>query len=260
MNTRHKNMGRTTGRDDVYFFMDIPQSIKFVVTTPAVGAHFGTTLHDLTNEWYQAFRRKIGYALHSYAPVPNRLMDFKCNNNDTFSFGPSASFSAFAFTAYKGLIYLYNAMKLVAAGPHHGSSHFMKPTPGCLVASKSKYSFETQSVSTEFLAGDVPNGLEPQPKWFSRPVEYRPCKDRCLLFAFGTTNQPFCHSPTFCSIALGASETIRPTKLLKIFYAFLFCRKPLIKFLHGPRVVHTAYRICLKLAHGQLISQGQRNG
>jgi hypothetical protein len=44
--------------------------------------------------------------------------------------------------------------------------------------------------------------------------------------------------------------------LLKIFHAILFRRKPLIKFLHVPWVVHAAYRICLKMAHGQLISQG----
>jgi hypothetical protein len=28
----------------------------------------------------------------------------------------------------------------------------------------------------------------------------------------------------------------------------------LIKFLHGHRVIYTAYGICLKLAHGQFIS------
>ncbi len=257
MNTWHKNMGRIIGRGKVYFFMDITQAPKFIVTSPAVGTHFGTTLHYLANEWYQALRRKVGYALHSDASVSNRLVDFQSNNNDTFSFGPSASFSSFVFTANKCLIYLYNAMKLVATRPNHCPSHFMKPTPCRLVASKSKHSLETQSVPTELLAGNVPNGLEPQSKRFSCPVEYRPSKNRCLLFAFGTTNQPFCHLPAFCSIASMASETIRPAKLLKIFHAFLFPRKPLIKFLHGPWVVHTAYRICLKLAHGQLISQGQ---
>ena len=216
MNTWHKNMGRVSGRRKVNFIMNIPQALKFVVTAPAVCVHFRTKLRDISNKWYQALRRKIRYALHSDASIPNRLMDFQRNNNDTFSFGPSASFSAFVFTAYKCLIYLYNTMKFVASMPYHRSSHFMKPTPGCLVASKSKYSFETQSVSTEFLAGNVPNGLKPQPKRFSRPVEYRSSKDRCLLFAFGTTSQPLCHLPAFCSIAPRASETIWPTKFLKI--------------------------------------------
>jgi hypothetical protein len=130
-------------------------------------------------------------------------------------------------------------MKLVATRPNHRPSHFMKSAPCRLAASKSKHSLETQSVSTEFLAGNVPNGLEPQPQRFSRSVECPPSKDRCLLFAFGTTDQSFRHLPTFCFIAPRTSETIRPAKLLKIFQAILFSRKPLIKFLHGLRVIHT---------------------
>ena len=253
MNTRHKNMSRISGRGKVYFLMNIFQAFKFVVTAPTIGAHFGAKLHDIANEWYQAIRRKIRHAFHSDTSVANWLKDFQSNNNDTFSFSPSASFSSFVFTAYKCLIYLYNSMKLVASGPHHRPSHFMEPTPCRLVTAKAKCSLEPQSVPTEFLAGNIPNGLKPQSKRFSCSMEYCPGKYRGLLFALGTTNQPVCHFPTFCSFARRASKTFWPAKSLKIFYAILFRQKPLVKFLRGSWVMYPTYGICLKLAHSQLI-------
>jgi hypothetical protein len=56
VNNRHKNMGRFSNRCNIYFLIDVLQALKFVVTTPTVGANFGTKLHNIANEWYQAIR------------------------------------------------------------------------------------------------------------------------------------------------------------------------------------------------------------
>lgn len=52
-----------------------------------------------------------------------------------------------------------------------------------LIAAKTEYAFHAERTHAMFLAGDVPRGSEPDPKWHSRLVKDRASSDAALVLA-----------------------------------------------------------------------------
>jgi len=126
------------------------------------------------------------------------------HQNQAFPLRSAAALS-WPWAAHKGLVDFYRALEAVSSGTYHGPAQFMQPHPRRPIAAQSQGLAQSCSAHSMLLVRHVPHRLKPKPEGFASILKKRPCGDRGLKIAFGTTKQPTSHHPgpvVFASRAL----------------------------------------------------------
>jgi hypothetical protein len=87
------------------------------------------------------------------------------------------------------------------------------------------------------LVRHVPHRLNPKPKGFASILKNRPCRDRSLEIAFGTTKQPTSHHPSSFIFASRATKSLGPPQPEQIISARVLRRKPILELLGSFRIL-----------------------
>ncbi len=147
---------------------------------------------------------------------------------ERFIFSAATTFS-WSFSPNKCLIYFNDTTQLFTIGSNHDAPKLMQPFPSSMIAAKRKDPLEAQSISTKFLARNMPHCLEPQGHGLSAIIKncssgYR-CLSSTLLTLIKTT---FC-LPRFIVSTVRALKPIRPPKRLNVLETGIFCAEPRFK-------------------------------
>ena len=140
----------------------------------------------------------------------------------------------------KRLIYFDSTGKEASHWPHHGTAHFVKPTPCSLIAIQAKNAFEAQCTSTEFLTCYILDRLKPHFKRLSCALKYCARDNGYFMLASGTSKKARLHPPILGAFADWADKTIWPSEPLNIIKTLFLCCKPIIEFLNRRGIIYSA--------------------
>ena len=112
-----------------------------------------------------------------------------------------------------------------------------------------------------FLAGDVPNGGEPDAKLGTRLIENSPCCCRRLMSAHRANKSATTHPHNLgYHTALWANKATSPSQLLQVIPARLFRLKPIKKLNPSRWVICAAYWGCLGCVHLAILPSVELKG
>jgi hypothetical protein len=137
-----------------------------------------------------------------------------CNDYKCFFLRSTASFSQLLSTDIH-LVNLDVAGEPVLPWPDHGPLRLIQPCPSSFIAVQFDNSLHSSRVSAVFLADHPPNGAKPQQKLFSGPFKDRSGNDRGLIVTTNIAYQPISRISPFFVAGARASETVRPTPIIK---------------------------------------------
>ena len=129
------------------------------------------------------------------------------------------------------------AAEPVAPRAHHRPSQFVQPDPSRLVAAQAQHSLQAKGAHARLLVRHIPHGPQPQAQWLVGVLEDRPGRDRSLMPAESTVQQPALDPPALRMTTSRAPEAIRPAQLDKVLAAGLLRREALFELQDGPGVV-----------------------
>ncbi len=125
----------------------------------------------------------------------------------------------------------------------HGSSHFMQPTPGGLIAAKAEYSFQAKGISTIFLVCYMPDGHKPCPQGLAVLIKDGTSCNRSLSLTISTPDLSPRSQPSFAPITGWANKTCWPAQPYQVTDTGFLIGKPLVKLKYRPRVINSSYRV-----------------
>ena len=252
MNTRHDHMSRISTCGNICHNMIEAQFLDAFIPVPSVSPDFSAHFHVIQKKFVKARCGHIGNNGHAYSSR-TASPDFCCYGNNRLPLSTSPT-DLRPTASNICLIYFNGSGQFISASAHHRTTQFMKPNPRCIVAAKSKNSFQTESVSSMLLACHKPHGKKPSPQGFVGLVKQCSRSYRCLPFTFSAKKETTPHHRRlFRGIsATGATESFRPPKLGNVVEACLFATKPFVKLLERPRIVYSGNRVSM-VFHDQIL-------
>jgi hypothetical protein len=153
---------------------------------------------------------------------------FNGNDYKRFVFSAATTFAS-SFSTNVGLIYLNDTTQLFPIRSNHNAPKFMQPFPSGMIATKGNDSLKPQSISTEFLARNMPHCLEPQDHGLSTIMKNCSCGYRCLSSALLTLIKASFRLPRHIMSTVWAPKSFRPPNRFKVAKTGVFCVEPRFK-------------------------------
>ena len=137
-----------------------------------------------------------------------------------------------------GFINLNLPMEQLSVGADHGAAQPVQHGPSGLITPQSKHALQSQCADTMLLAGDVPNGGEPDAKLSACLVKNGACCCRRLMPACRTNQSTATASLNLrYHPALRTDQPVRPAQLFQIVPTGLFGVKPIKELNSGRWIV-----------------------
>src|SRR3974390_1764438 len=215
----------------------VPVALPFqgIVSRPAVGMNQTPGFNGVLHKGHQALSRRIGDAPHTNASDP--LPIFLCSNHQQcLALGLPPS-HPFLFAAPEGLVDFYRSRQALPPRSHRGSSQFVQPGPGRIVAAQAQCPLDTHGAGAVLLTRDGPHRPKPKRQRFAGVLEDRSCRYRALMPATGALQQSPTHRPTLPPATLRAQKATRPPQLYQLVPTGRLCREAGLKFGQIPRIV-----------------------
>ena len=161
---------------------------------------------------------------------------FNGNRHQDFPFGPTSRFSRL-LTPHICFVHLHEPRKLIPVRSYHGTSQTMEPFPGRLVTTQTKYSLQSQSIRSIFLAGNMPHRSKPKSQRFMSSMKNRAsCNGGLSTALLAEPQTTFC-LPSLLTVTGRTYESVRPAHLSKVFPAGLFGSKSFFKLSQGSWII-----------------------
>lgn len=185
--------------------------------------------------------------LHSYSSKTFGLQHLYRDGNQHFggvAFAANSTYRGYPICQRKiGFIDFNLPVEQLPIGTNHGTAQSVQHGPCGLIAPKSKHALQPQCADTMLLAGDVPNGGEPDAKLGAGLIKNGPRCCRRLMPACRTNQSAATESlnvrdhPT-----LRADQSVSPSQLLQIVPTCLFRVKPIKELNPGGWIILPSYR------------------
>ena len=131
------------------------------IAAPSIGVDHRADCHGVLNEGNEAVPGHVHDASEANAANTASAL-LGCHRDDRLGFRFTPPHALFR-TADVGLIYLDNSGQAIPARPDHSPAQLVEPSPGCLIATKTKNSLKSQCAHPILLAGNEPHRKKPLP-------------------------------------------------------------------------------------------------
>ena len=210
-------------------------ALQSKIGSQPIGPNGTPRLDGLSDKSVETGLGQIGDTTQADAPNA-RAIFFCCHENQSLLVCQPADHPLF-FAAPVSLVHLYCPVQSIPARPDHSPSQFVQQGPGRLVAAESQCSLQTQSTHSILLAGDMPNGPEPNGERQMTVLENRARCYRDLVTAIRAQPQAPAGRPSPFSAAARTDETLEPPQGKQVLPTRLFVDEPFFQFQDRARIV-----------------------
>jgi hypothetical protein len=223
-------------------FMVIIPFTQWLIPNPTVCSNASARLNMRTYETNKTLR---GGIRNTHKPDPTDPFAtlvfvigfvFHGDYNKTLVFSTAATLAG-PFAAYICFIHLHLSIQIIAIWSNHGSPQPVKPVPGRMITSKSKYSLEAQGIGAIFLACNMPHSLKPQSQRFSAVVEDGTGRDGSLMSTFLALKKPSFGLPCLIMFTFWTAKTIGPAQGHQVLNAGGLRNESVLEFHERPGVI-----------------------
>ena len=234
--------------------MFVSQGRHSGIGRPSVSMNYRTWHHHRLYERQQTVGRYVFHHGHAYSPGTSATFFCGYNNNRFFLY--LSARQRFFRTANIHFINLNCPAKAIAPVPNHCTAQLMEPSPGCLIASKSKNSLQPKSIGSLFLACNKPHRKKPSLQWLASAFKNCSSYHRGLPLTSTAMKETTRSSPRLSTPkTVRADESIRPPETLKILSTRTLAWKPSLKLLECARIVYASDRVS-RILHSRILHAG----
>lgn len=150
------------------------------------------------------------------------FLNLNGNNHQSLRFGFSP-LGIFLNATYKGFVHLNSLLKPISTRANHCTPKLIQPSPCGLIPPKSHCMLQILCTGSSLLRHHPPHNVEPQTKWFTRPLKNCSGSDRGLMSTFGTDQKRTFGFPRPIAMAARTYKTLGPTQTQYIIVIILLC-------------------------------------